>query len=150
MCYDLSRFIEGQQLDYPRALAEMKNGRKTSHWIWYIFPQMRGLGRSSMSEYYGIQDLGEAKAYLADPILGPRLIEICNVLLSLDTDDARAVMGRPDDMKLKSSMTLFDEATESTDVFRRVLEKFFRGRKDNRTLQMLGIPSEYSKKQMSL
>ena len=139
MNYEISRFMKAHQTDYQRALTEIKNGKKVSHWMWYIFPQLKGLGRSSMSEYYGIQDLDEAKAYLADPILGRHLIEICNALLSLDTNGAAEVMGRPDDRKLKSSMTLFDAATESSDVFRLVLEKYYNGKKDYRTLEMLGI-----------
>lgn len=139
MNYEISRFIKAHQSDYQRALSEIKNGKKVSHWIWYIFPQIKGLGRSSMSEYYGIQDLDEAKAYLADPILGKHLIEICDVLLSLDTNDATEVMGRPDDRKLKSSMTLFDAATESLDIFQMVLDKYYHGKKDYRTLKMLGI-----------
>ena len=139
MNYDMSRFIKAHELDYQRALAEIKDGKKVSHWIWYIFPQMKGLGRSSMSDYYGIQDLEEAKAYLADPILGKHLIEICGALLSLDSNDATEVMGRPDDRKLKSSMTLFDAATESLDVFQRILDKYYHGKKDYRTLKLLGI-----------
>ena len=122
MNYEISRFTKAHQSDYQRALSEIKNGKKESHWMWYIFPQIKGLGRSSMSEYYGIQDLDEAKAYLADPILGKHLIEICNALLSLDTNDATEVMGRPDDRKLKSSMTLFDTATEALDIFQMVLD----------------------------
>lgn len=139
MNYEISRFMKAHQSDYQRALSEIKNGKKISHWMWYIFPQLKGLGRSSMSEYYGIQDLDEAKVYLADPILGKHLIEICNALLSLDTNDATEVMGRPDDRKLKSSMTLFDAATESLDIFQMVLDKYYNGKKDYRTLKMLGI-----------
>lgn len=139
MAYEISRFIKVHQSDYQRALSEIKNGKKVSHWMWYIFPQIKGLGRSSISEYYGIQDLNEAKAYLADPILGKHLIEICEALLSLDTNDAAEVMGRPDDRKLKSSMTLFDAATESLNVFQMVLDKYYQGKKDYRTLRMLGI-----------
>lgn len=139
MNYEISRFMKAHQTDYQRALSEIKNGKKVSHWMWYIFPQLKGLGRSSMSEYYGIKDLDEAKVYLADPILGKHLIEICNALLSLDTNDATEVMGRPDDRKLKSSMTLFDAATESLDIFQMVLDKYYNGKKDYRTLKMLGI-----------
>lgn len=139
MNYEISRFTKAHQSDYHRALSEIKNGKKESHWMWYIFPQIKGLGCSSMSEYYGIQDLDEAKAYLADPILGKHLIEICNALLSLDTNDATEVMGRPDDRKLKSSMTLFDTATESLDVFQMVLDKYYHGKKDDRTLKILGV-----------
>ena len=139
MNYEISRFMKAHQSDYQRALSEIKNGKKVSHWMWYIFPQIKGLGRSSMSEYYGIQDLDEAKAYLADPILGKHLIEICDALLSLDTNDATEVMGRPDDRKLKSSMTLFDTATDSLDVFQMVLDKYYHANKDYPTLKMLGI-----------
>lgn len=139
MNYELSRFMKAHQSDYQRALTEIKNGKKVSHWMWYIFPQMKGLGHSSMSEYYGIRDLDEARAYLADPVLGKHLIEICEALLSLDTEDATEVMGQPDDRKLKSSMTLFDAATESLDVFQMVLDKYYHGKKDYRTLKMLGI-----------
>lgn len=139
MNYEISRFTKAHQSDYQRALSEIKNGKKESHWMWYIFPQIKGLGRSSMSEYYGIQDLDEAKEYLADPILGKHLIEICNALLSLDTNDATEVMGRPDDRKLKSSMTLFDTATEALDIFQMVLDKYYHGKKDDRTLKILGV-----------
>lgn len=139
MNYDISRFIEAQRSSYQQALTEIKNGKKASHWIWYIFPQIKGLGRSAMSEYYGIQDIDEAKAYLADAILSKRLIEICEVLLSLDTNDAVEVMGRPDDKKLKSSMTLFDAATDSLEIFQMVLDKYYNGKKDNLTLRILGI-----------
>lgn len=135
---ELSRFIKAQQFDYERALHEIKRGKKTTHWIWYIFPQLKGLGRSPKSAYYGIRNLDEAKAYLADSVLGPRLIEISSALLSLDTSNPEEVMG-PDSKKLKSSMTLFDAAAESTDIFRRVLDKYYQGRKDGRTLRMLGM-----------
>lgn len=137
MGYDLTRFIQVQQQDYPFALDEIKKGRKKSHWIWYIFPQLKGLGHSAMSEYYGIQDLEEAKAYLADPVLKAHLVEICSALLELDTNDAVAVMGRPDDKKLKSSMTLFDAASGHQEIFGKVLEKYYQGKRDGRTLQML-------------
>lgn len=136
---DLSRFLKAQQSDYGRALAEIRAGKKSSHWMWYIFPQLKGLGRSATSEYYGIRDLDEARAYLAHPVLGARLDEICRALLALDTDNATQVMGWPDDKKLKSSMTLFDAATESSSVFRMVLDKFYHGKRDRRTLRMLGI-----------
>lgn len=138
MDYELSRFVTAQQEDYDRALSEIRNGRKVTHWMWYIFPQLKGLGRSPMSEYYGIQGLDEAKAYLENPVLSKHLIEICDALLALDTNHAAEVMGM-DDKKLKSSMTLFDAATESSDVFQRVLDKYYDGKKDYRTLRMLGI-----------
>lgn len=139
MNHEISRFMKAHQSNYQRALSEIKNGKKVSHWMWYIFPQIRGLGHSLRSKFYGIQNLEEAKAYLADPILGEHLIEICDALLSLDTNDATEVMGRPDDKKLKSSMTLFDTATDSLDVFQMVLDKYYGGEKDDRTLKILGI-----------
>ena len=139
---NLKRFTETQEQDYDQALKEIRNGRKTSHWIWYIFPQLRGLGRSYMSDYYGIRDLEEAKAFLQDPYLGKNLKEISEALLKLDSSNATQVMGIPDDMKLKSSMTLFVCADPETDVFEKVLEKFYNGRKDQRTLEMLSKENE--------
>ena len=128
--YDVTRFIQAQQKDYQFALDEIKKGKKESHWIWYIFPQLKGLGHSAMSEYYGIQDLGEAKAYLADPILKAHLVEICSALLELDANDAVVV---------KSSMTLFDAASGHQEIFEKVLEKYYQGKKDRRTLQLLDM-----------
>lgn len=133
----LERFIEPQEQDYEQALKEIRNGRKVSHWIWYIFPQLRGLGKSYMSDYYGIRDLDEAKAFLQAPYLGKHLQEISEALLNLDNDNATQIMGRPDDMKLKSSMTLFACADPENAVFEKVLEKFYNGHKDGRTLKML-------------
>lgn len=133
----LERFIEPQEQDYEQALKEIRNGRKVSHWIWYIFPQLRGLGKSYMSDYYGIRDLDEAKAFLQDPYLGKHLQKISEALLNLDNDSATQIMGRPDDMKLKSSMTLFACADPENAVFEKVLEKFYNGHKDGRTLKML-------------
>lgn len=139
MAYDLMRFLQAQEGSYSQALAEIKQGRKASHWMWYIFPQMKGLGRSSMSEFYGISGVEEARAYLKDPVLGARLEEICNALLALDAEDIVRVMGRPDDKKLKSSMTLFEAAAEDPAVFQKVLEKYYRGKRDGCTLRMLGM-----------
>ena len=133
----LSRFIDAQQRDYEIALQEIKNGRKRSHWMWYIFPQLQGLGFSEMSRHYAINDLEEAKAYLADPILGKRLIGISQALLQLQGTDARAIFGSPDDMKLHSSMTLFASVPDASPVFDKVLQKFFKGTKDERTLELL-------------
>ena len=133
----LERFIEPQEQDYEQALKEIRNGRKVSHWIWYIFPQLRGLGKSYMSDYYGIRDLDEAKAFLQDPYLGKHLQKISEALLNLDNDNATQIMGRPDDMKLKSSMTLFACADPENAVFEKVLEKFYNGHKDG-----LHIPQE--------
>ena len=110
--------------------------------MWYIFPQLKGLGKSTTSEYYGIQNLDEAKAFLQDKTLGVHLLEISNALLRLDCDDARILMGRPDDMKLKSCMTLFSVADPQEQVFKAVLEKFFHGKPDYRTLRLLGVGNE--------
>ena len=137
--YDLSRFTLAHKKDYSIALSEIRQGHKQSHWIWYIFPQLKGLGRSSTSEYYGMKDLNEAKAFLQDEYLASHLIEISSALLALQSDDARMVMGRPDDMKLKSSMTLFHMANPDEPVFSQVLEKYFKGKPDYRTIKMLGL-----------
>lgn len=137
--YDLGRFISAQRRDYPTALEEIRQGRKRSHWMWYIFPQLRGLGMSSTSYFYGIENLEEAKAFLDDPYLGKNLREISEALLSLNTGDARSVMGSPDDLKLRSSMTLFALAAPEEPVFKRVLEKFYRGLLDQATLHILGL-----------
>lgn len=142
MYYDgsnLDKFVKAQSADYATALREIRNGRKRSHWIWYIFPQMQGLGMSHMANYYGIRDLEEAKDYIAHPVLGPRLIEISQALLELDSSDPGAVMGFPDDLKLCSSMTLFELAAPEEKVFSRVLDKFYHGRRDSNTLRILGI-----------
>jgi len=135
----LERFVEAQQAEYNIALNEIKNGKKETHWMWYIFPQVLGLGFTSVSMEYGIKDLDEAAAYLNHPVLGPRLIEISNVLLTLDTDNAREIFGGSDAVKLRSSMTLFSLVPDADKVFELVLDKFFKGRKDEKTLQLLGI-----------
>ena len=137
MGFDLDRFKKAQEEDYPYALQEIKAGRKRSHWIWYIFPQLKGLGFSSMSEYYGIDGRAEAQAYIADPLLRARLVEISQALLALESNNPTQVMGYPDDLKLKSSMTLFAEVAPDIPVFEQVLQKFFSGEKDSRTLQLL-------------
>lgn len=136
--YDLNRFLKAQDRDYADALAEIKAGRKRSHWIWYIFPQVKGLGFSSTSEFYGIDGLDEARAYMDNVVLRERIIEISEVLLTLDSSDAGDVMGYPDDLKLRSSMTLFAEAAPKEEVFQKVLDKFFAGKKDERTLEIIG------------
>ena len=136
---DLRRFVGPQQRQYEQALREITAGRKRSHWMWYIFPQMRGLGYSSNAHYYGICDLDEAEAYLADSYLGGNLCRICEALLELETDDAYAVFGSPDDMKLQSSMTLFAHAAGGYSVFHEVLDKFYDGRQCRATNRMLGI-----------
>ena len=137
--YDLGRFVSAQRRDYLTALEEIRQGRKRSHWMWYIFPQLRGLGMSSTSYFYGIENLGEAKAFLDDPYLGGNLREISGALLALDSSDARSVMGSPDDLKLRSSMTLFALAAPEEPVFKNVLDKFYRGLQDPATLRILGL-----------
>ena len=137
MSANLNRFISAQERDYPVALAEIRAGRKRSHWMWYIFPQLRGLGHSAMAERYAIRDLEEATAYLADAVLGPRLVEISRALLTAPTNNATAVMGTPDDLKLRSCMTLFAMVPGADPVFTTVLEKFYAGRRDERTVEML-------------
>ena len=140
--YDLSRFAEAQRRDYATALGEIRRGRKESHWMWYIFPQIRGLGFSSTSYFYGVEDEAEAKAFLADPYLGGNLTEISKALLELPTRRARDVFPAPDDKKLRSSMTLFACAAGSDSVFEQVLDRYFDGEKDPKTLEILqnGIP----------
>lgn len=136
--YDLERFVKAQELDYSVALEEIRAGHKRSHWIWYIFPQLKGLGRSHRAQVYGIEDIGEARAYLNHPVLGARLREISGVLLGLESSDPTEVMGGyPDDMKLQSCMTLFAAISEEDSVFHRVLDKFFGGQTDAKTLAML-------------
>lgn len=137
MPYNLSRFVTAQERDYSTALSEIRNGRKVSHWMWYIFPQLRGLGRSLMSDYYGIQDLDEAIAFLNDSYLGANLRNITQALLALDQTNPTLVFGRPDDMKLRSSMTLFTCAAPGEQLFRDVLEQYFNGNMDSRTIHML-------------
>ena len=134
----LERFIKAQETSYDIALSEMKNGRKRSHWMWYIFPQIKGLGFSSTAQYYAIQNKEEAERYLAHPILGKRLIEISEVLLQIKSNDASRVFGYPDDMKLRSSMTLF-YLVSGDDIFKKVLDKFFDGKIDKKTEELLYV-----------
>jgi uncharacterized protein (DUF1810 family) len=133
----LKRFLDAQQTDYEIALAEVKKGRKKSHWMWYIFPQIQGLGLSETSMYYAIKDIHEAEEFLKHPVLGSRLIRICNELLQLKQNNANNIFGRPDDLKLKSSMTLFAQLPGADPVFQSVLERFFNGTKDIKTLQII-------------
>jgi uncharacterized protein (DUF1810 family) len=135
---NLQRFLDAQATDYAQALAEIKAGRKRSHWMWYIFPQIQGLGFSSISQRYAIQDLAEAAAYLQHLVLGARLVEISRALLGLASSNATSVMGSPDDLKLRSSMTLFAAVPGADPVFQAVLDKFFAGAPDAQTLRRLG------------
>ena len=134
---DLSRFTEAQEKVYADALSEIQRGRKQSHWMWFIFPQIQGLGFSVTSKHFSIRDREEASDFLKDPVLGSRLVNICNELLKLKTNDAHTIFGSPDDIKLKSSMTLFASLTETNPVFHKVLEKFFQGEPDKKTLELI-------------
>lgn len=136
MNYNISRFIEAQENTYETALAEIKRGRKTSHWIWFIFPQIKGLGRSMMCQMYAIHDLEEAKEYLQNELLRTRLITICEALLEQD-GNIREIMGSPDDKKVRSCVTLFREADSRVQVFQDILDKFYGGKPDYRTLSIL-------------
>ena len=135
--FDLRRFVDAQDRVYDTVLAELRNGAKRSHWIWFVFPQMRGLGRSATAQHYGIASLGEARAYLAHPVLGPRLVECVRLVLSQDGKSAHDIFGSPDDMKFRSCLTLFAEVA-TDDIFLRALEKYFGGRQDAATLDLLG------------
>jgi uncharacterized protein (DUF1810 family) len=135
--HSLNRFIEAQQTHYPIALAEIKQGKKRSHWMWYIFPQIEGLGFSETSKFYAIKDIEEAEAFLKHPDLGNRLISICNELLKQGEKNANIIFGSPDDLKLKSSMTLFSLVPNADPVFQLVLNKFFNGEQDRKTMSIL-------------
>ena len=135
--YNLDRFVIEQQRDYVTAYEELSQGRKRSHWSWWIIPQIVGLGMTATSYKYAIKSMDEAKAFLEHPYLGKNIREISNVLLGLESDNATAIMGHPDDLKLRSCMTLFAEADPKEEVFQKVLDKFFNGEKDERTLEIL-------------
>jgi uncharacterized protein (DUF1810 family) len=134
---NLQRFLNAQEKDYQIALSEIKNGKKQSHWMWYIFPQIEGLGFSETSKFYAIKNIHEAREFLKHPVLGSRLIEICNELLKLETNDPHTIFGNPDDLKLRSSMTLFSSLLNTNFVFQKVLDKYFDGKKDSKTLEIL-------------
>ena len=138
--FDLERFVTAQAPVYVRVLAELAAGHKRTHWMWFVFPQLKGLGASSMARTYGIASLAEARAYLAHPLLGPRLRQCAGILAGLEENDAREVMGHPDDLKLRSCLTLFAAAaTEAKDqhLFDEVLAKFFAGVADPLTRELL-------------
>jgi len=137
MDYNLDRFIDAQAEAYNRALSEIKSGRKTSHWMWFIFPQIKGLGQSDTAKHYCIKNLDEATAYLNHPVLGKRLVEICNALLEIERKTANQIFGNPDDLKLRSSMTLFANVKNANPIFDEVLDKYFDGQPDKLTLQIL-------------
>ena len=139
--FDLERFVTAQAQDFERALGELRAGRKRSHWMWYVFPQLRGLGMSHVSQLYGISGIPEARAYLAHPVLGPRLLETVAVLLATEDLSAHDIFGSPDDLKLRSSATLFAQAAGKGSPFDRLLEKFFDGEPDPVTLERLNVAS---------
>lgn len=134
---NLRRFGNAQSASYESVLIELQNGKKVGHWVWFIFPQIRGLGSSPTSQCYAIQNREEAAAYLADPILGQRLIECTEILLSLKGFTAEEIFGHPDNLKLRSSLTLFDFVSSEGNVFSRALQKYYQGQKDIRTLHLL-------------
>jgi len=135
--YNLDRFMDAQHSMYELALSEIRNGKKENHWIWFIFPQLYGLGSSYPCELYGIRGLGEAKAYIHHPILKERLLEITQALLEVEKNHILDIVDRPDDLKIRSCMTLFLEADPSCELFQKVLDKYYHGKKDGRTLSML-------------
>ena len=139
--YDLTRFLDAQEDDYEQALSEIKAGRKYTHWMWYIFPQMDGLGFSSTAKRYVIRSVDEARAYLAHPVLGLRLVECAEAALRVEGRTATELFGSPDDLKLRSCATLFACVSPPGSVFDRLLEKYYRGERDSNTLRLLGFSS---------
>ncbi|MEO8482257.1 MAG: DUF1810 domain-containing protein [Acidobacteriota bacterium] len=135
---DLHRFVAAQTPHFAQALTEIRAGHKRSHWMWFIFPQFAGLGLSAMSVRYSIASLDEARAYLSHPLLGPRLIECCEAALAAPDRSAREIFGAPDDTKLRSCATLFAEVSPPGSVFERVLDRYFSGERDQRTLDLIG------------
>jgi uncharacterized protein (DUF1810 family) len=137
--YDLNRFVAAQKDDYERALSEITGGRKRSHWMWYIFPQLDGLAFSATSRQYSIKSVEEAKAYLYHPVLGPRLLTCAAAAVGVEGRTATEIFGSPDDLKLRSCATLFACVSSPGSVFDRLIEKYFHGERDGRTLELLGI-----------
>ena len=137
--FDLARFVAAQRTDYAGAVADLQRGRKVGHWIWFVFPQVAGLGSSPTSQRYAICSLAEARAYLDHPVLGTRLVECARLLLSTPNRDAEEILGDIDAVKVRSSMTLFHLANPDEPAFGEVLDRFYDGRPDARTLQLLGV-----------
>lgn len=135
--FQLTRFIRAQERDYSVALSELRRGRKNSHWMWYVFPQFTGLGRSPTAELYAIKSLAEAQAYLEHPVLGARLLECSKQLLAVDGRTAYEIFGSPDDLKLRSCATLFAHLSPAGSIFEQVLDEFFGGNPDDRTIELL-------------
>ena len=134
--YDLDRFVKAQAADYPQALSELRAGEKRSHWMWYVFPQIDGLGHSAMSRRYSIKSAAEARAYLDHPLLGARLHECFDVICEIAGRSALQVFGSPDDSKLRSSATLFAAVSDDS-IFEQALEKYFQGKRDENTVRLL-------------
>jgi uncharacterized protein (DUF1810 family) len=138
-CYDLDRFVTAQASIFDTALAELRAGQKRSHWMWFVFPQLRGLGISSTAQFYGLSSLAEARAYLAHPVLGPRLLACTKAMLAVEGRSAHQILGSPDDLKFRSCMTLFDIAADAPgNLFQRALDRYCEGVGDERSLRALG------------
>jgi uncharacterized protein (DUF1810 family) len=137
--YNLGRFLQAQEDDFKQALSEIKSGKKRTHWMWYIFPQFDGLGFSSTAKHYSVKSIEEASAYLEDPVLGPRLLECAEAVISVEGRSASEIFGYPDDLKLKSCATLFACVSPPGSVFERLLEKYYGSQRDEKTLRLLGI-----------
>jgi uncharacterized protein (DUF1810 family) len=135
--YDLERFVVAQRTTFSQALAELRRGRKESHWIWFVFPQIAGLGRSATAAHYAITTTDEARAYLAHPVLGPRLLEAAQVVADVDARNAESLLGTIDAVKVRSSMTLFARVADDPAPFRAVLERWYDGREDPATVSLL-------------
>ena len=135
--YTLNRFLSAQQNIYPQVIKELHNANKTTHWMWFIFPQIEGLGHSSTAKYYSIRNMDETKEYLAHPVLGERLLECSNIILNINGKTVDDVFGYPDNMKLKSCMTLFNFVAPEQKVFADVLKKYFAGKPDEQTIAIL-------------
>lgn len=133
----LDRFIDAQGNKYQQAFDEIRNGKKESHWMWYIFPQISGLGNSEISKFYAIKDLEEAKDYLEHLVLGPRLVNISKLLLEIKGKSANEIFGKPDDFKLRSCMTLFGSLNDTHPVFQQIIDQYFEGKKDEKTLRII-------------
>jgi uncharacterized protein (DUF1810 family) len=135
--FNLQRFVDAQQPHYSQVCAELRAGHKCSHWMWFIFPQMRGLGRSEMADFYGISSRQEAEAYLQHPVLGPRLRECTKLVNAVEERSVDDIFGSPDNLKFRSSMTLFANVAREKQIFRDALQKYFGGKEDERTLALL-------------
>ena len=139
--YNLNRFIQAQEPVYSNVLAELQSGQKVTHWMWFIFPQIEGLGHSATAKLYAIKSLGEASQYLNHPILGARLLECAGIVLGIKNKSVTDIFGWPDDLKFRSSMTLFSCVANSSTIFSEVLDRYFQGKRDTKTLELLGLYS---------